>query len=314
MAKKKQFDWRTHSKPARGLTAAQEAGFTTGPLRPLLDAVLADPAYRMEIRPRAAHLYRDGVSLLRVTGEGPFIAEVDATDTGAPARMELSSAEQTDALLGRLIVPEGDERPRRAVLHALSSANSGTDLFSDELVIIDTEYNVGQRKVDLVGLRRSEGVTGPGGFANPGLVFADVRCCGQTLTGNSGLAAVVADVAEFAKALSGEHLRRAQAELVALTAQKVRMGLLPEALELRGFTDALPEVLVLFSDFDVADPAHDRPLIDLAEKLAARHYPAALLTFAYYAETPESGDADMALREGEIVSYREFKTYRHQAR
>lgn len=311
MAKKKQFDWTTHTKPARILSPAQEAAFSAGVLQPLLDAALEDPAVRFEIRARSANLYRDGVSLLRVTGDGPFIAEVD--NGGAIVRSEIDSAE-AERLAALLGIQSEEPAPRRAVLHALAAANAGADLFADELVIVDTEYNLGQRKLDLVGLHRSEGVTGPGGFANPVLVFGDVRCCGQTLTGNSGLAAVGADLAEFAKALSGDHLARAKSEIADLVTQKVRLGLLPADLELRGFTDELPELLVVFSEFDVADPAHDRPLIDLAEKLAARHYPAGKLLFAHYLDTPGFGEPEMALREGEVVSYRAFKAYRQAAR
>lgn len=313
MAKKKQFDWRTHSKPVRGLSAAQEAALVGGALRPLLDLALSDASYRLEVRPRSAILYRSGTSLVRISGEEPFIAEVESSDGGVERR-EIGSAEQTTGLVADLNAMSAATPNRRGVLHALASVNSGGDLYADELVVIDTEYNVGQRKVDLVALRRSEGVTGPGGFANPVLVFGDVRCCGQSLTGNAGLASVAADVAEFAKALSGEHLARAHAELVDLVAQKVRLGVLPPELEVRAITDALPELLVVFSDYEVTDPVHDRALIDLAEKLAARHYPAGRLTFAHYVETPEPGDHSMALREGEVVGYRDFKAYRHAER
>lgn len=312
MAKKKQFDWRTHSKPVRGLSATQEAALVGGELRPLLELALSDASYRLEVRPRSASLYRHGTMLVRITGDGPFVAEVESP--GGIERREIATVGQSTGLADELHAMVPSAPNRRAVLHALASVNSGGDLYSDELIVVDTEYNVGQRKVDLVALRRSEGVTGPGGFANPVLVLGDVRCCGQSLTGNAGLASVAADVAEFAKALSGEHLARAHAELVDLVAQKVRIGVLPPELEVRAITDALPELLVLFSDFDVTDPSHDRALIELAEKLAARHYPAGRLTFAHYIETPEPGDHSMALREGEVVGYRDFKAYRQAER
>lgn len=314
MAKKKQFDWKTHSKPVRALSEAQEQALLGGTLRPLLDAALSDPRYRLEIRPRASHLYLEGTSLLRVTGDGPFIAEVDSA--GGPAiRSELTDSEASSHLVRSTSDAAGSvPMPRRAVLHALAGANQGTDLFGDELVVIDSEYNVGPRKMDLVALRRSEGVTGPGGFANPVLVFIDVRTGTQPLTGNTGLAAAAADFAEFAKALSGEHLERAKAELAALTAQKVRLGLLPAELELRGFTDEPPELLIVFSEYDVLNEVHDRAMIELAEKLAARHYPAGRLYFAHYIDTPLPGEEGMSLREGEVVSYREFKSYRQAGR
>lgn len=320
MSKKKQFDWKTHSKPARLLSAAQEQGLLQGDLSSVLRYALDDPSARLEIRPRAVNLYRDGASLMRLTGDGPFTAELDSVTGGPPERVQVADASDVAGLLAQLqemhagAVDSSQATSRRSQLHAVASANSGGDLWNDELVVVDTEYNLGQRKLDLVALRRTEGVTGPGAFANPELIFVDVRCCGQTMTGNAGPAAVGSDFAEFAKALGGEHLQRAKEEIVALVGQKIRLGLLPANLELRGFDEKLPELLVLFVAENVADARHTEPIAALHEKLTSRRFPAELLTFGHYAAAPEFGDHGAALREGDVMNYREFKAYRQSLR
>jgi hypothetical protein len=94
----------------------------------------------------------------------------------------------------------------------------------------------------------------------------------------------------------------------------VRLGLLPDSLEMRGFTDALPELLVYFVDAAVADPARDEGIVALHEKLSVRHYPTDLLQFLHAENEPAWGDGSAAVREADPMTYREFKAYRQAMR
>jgi len=76
---KREFDWRTYSKPQRLLTTEQEAAFASGMLRPFLELALSDHAVSFEIRARQATLYYRGASIVRISGaSAPFSASIDA--------------------------------------------------------------------------------------------------------------------------------------------------------------------------------------------------------------------------------------------
>lgn len=315
---KRAFDWRTYSKPVRLLTEVQEVAFAGGDLAPLMSWTAADPRSRFEIRARSAGLYHRGVSLARISGEGPFIAEVDA-GTGPGDRAELAGPQDVTALVTRLedmrqaIDADANEpgvaRNRRSYAHGIAAGNAGQDLDGDTMVVVDADYALGRRKLDLVALLRSEGVTGAGGFASPDLSFIDVRVPGQSLTGPGGLSALADDLADFGKALSGEHIRRAAAEIAELTRQKVRLGLLPRELDVRSVTETLPHLIVAFAEVDPSDPRLGAAILEVQERLASRHYPTHRLRFAHFTLVPEDGDG-AALGEGDAMQYREFKSYR----
>lgn len=320
---KRAFDWRTYSKPVRLLTQTQETEFRTGMLRPLLDWADGDPRSRFEIRARSAGLYHRGVSLARIGGDGPFTAEIEIAEAAQPERVALPDDASVAALVERLqetrwaidvAAQKGTaERNRRSYAHAIASGNAGGDLDSDAMVVVDADYALGRRKLDLVAIMRSEGVTGPGGFANPDLAFIDVRVPGQSLTGPAGLAAVADDLADFGKALSGEHVLRAAAEITDLVAQKVRLGLLPAELDVRSVMDTLPHLIVAFAEADPTPTVNDPAIVELQERLAARHYPTHRLHFLHFTTVPEDGDG-LAVEEGDAMDYREFKSYRYAGR
>jgi len=323
---KRQFDWMTYTKPARLLTEDQEASLHDGLLTPLRLLVAETPALRLDIRARSLSLYYRGASLLRLTGE-PFVAEIELAEGGAPERLPLETEAQVEALLGRISLERervdgdaasmGAAAARREVLQQLASANEGADLFASEYVVVDLEYTYGKRRYDLVALKRLEGVTGPGGFAHPQLAFVDVRCCGQPLGGGNGLDAVGGDLADFVKATGGTHLARAQAEIAELVAQKTRLGLLPETIELREMREGLPELLVAFVGYgDLGERSNDAAIVALHERLASRHFPTEQrLRFVDLpgADTAQSGDA-LLIREEDPMTYRQLKEYRTSGR
>lgn len=326
--KQRQFDWTTYSKPARILTDAQEESLSAGLLRPLLSAIIADPSMRLDVRARSVNLYYRGSSLLRLTGE-PMVAEFEPAGGGALERVSLTTPSDVETLLGRIgtardavdgSLAEGNAPGRRAVLQALADANGGGDLFASEYVVVDLEYTYGKRRYDLIAIKRTEGVTGPGGFSNPRLTFVDVRCCEQGLGGTNSLEAVGGDLADFTKAIGGSHLERAKLELAELIAQKVRLGLLPAELELRALDHGLPELLIVFVGYEkLIERDSDSAIIALHERLSSRHFPTEhRLRFVDLppaaAEKTVGPDADLMIRDDDLMTYRQLKEYRLRSR
>lgn len=319
---KKQFDWKTYQKPQRLLTESQEHAFGDGILTPLLRFAETTSSVVLEIRSRTASLYCFGVPLVRITGEDSFVAEFDPADGGgAPERVPLDGEADVVALIERVratcadVEPEATANPnRRAYLQALAASNAGGDPFGDQFVIVDIEYPYGKWRYDAVALSRTEGVTGPGGFANPMHAFIDVRVPGQSVTGQVGLENLGNALADFTKALAGHHISLSRAETGDLLDQKVRLGMLPEEIELRDITEKLPELIVVFIGDEVMQQAYDVPINRLHEKLSARHYPTHRIAFAHVPDTRGVPDAALTLGEVDIMDYRAFKSYRTAGR
>ncbi len=316
---KRAFDWRTHSRPARLLTPAQEAAFAGGFLAPVLAWATVDPRTRFEVRARSAALYHRGVSLCRVGGDAPFEAELESTDATPSYQVSLMNDEAVVDLVRRLdelrgkvddLLDSGEQsRNHRSYSAALATGNAGGDLTRDALVAVDLEYALGRRRFDLVALMRSDGVTGPGGFASPDLAFVDVRVPGQTLRGAAGLSALADDLADFAKALCGEHVRRSCTEVQGLLAQKIRLGLLPEELGVRSIAGGMPHLVVVFAEREVDGPGDDEAIVELHDRLASRHYPTMRLHFAHVVLASEDGEG-LAVSQSDLMDYRSFKAYR----
>lgn len=324
---KRKFDWMTYSKPVRLLTPAQEAAFESGILSPLLARADTTPDLRFEIRARSASLYFRGASVLRLSGEGPFLAEFDVSYQQPHAqrngerleRHEVSDEAGVSSCIGLLtelcdaIESEWDpavDFHDRTARQRFADANSGMDLFADEYVVVDLDYTYGQRRYDLLALERTEGVTGPGGFANCRLAFLDVCRSPKGLSGNSGPASVGSDLADFAKSVGGMHFARARAEIQDLVAQKVRLGLLPRDIELRGLDESGPSLVVVFGSEYVEEAVYGPAIIELHEKLAARHFATDHLGFAHVGDIERAAAQALTVHEGDVMSYRAFKTYR----
>ena len=325
---KRQFDWKTYSRPPRVLTAAQESALLRGSLAPLLDFCRTTPGVSLEIRAHSASVYCRGVPLARISGEGPYTAEIESGSEGAPDRRVLEVASDVDGLMSDLKLRreqiesahDSATRSKRDYLLAIAAANAGRgeSLAAGDYLVVDLEYTYGRRRYDLVALKRTEGVTGPGGFSNPRLAFVDVRAADQTLTGPNGVESVAADFADFAKALGGSHLEIAKSEITELVAQKVRLGLLPDDVELRALDNGLPELLVVFAEYpSLSDRKHDVVIAALHDRLVARHFPTERLRFAELPSVPSPSvdNAEAALLgAGCAMDYRRFKDHRARGR
>ena len=330
---RREFDWRTYTKPPRLLTAEQERSLSDGVLSPLFAWAQRHDSARFEIRSRHGAIYHAGTMLMRIRGtEQPFAAEIDANvrlprseRTGAE-RLEtwpLCTADEVSAAVAELDALKeltddfgtGDSLSERAALHAFATANDGRSDPEAGYVVADVEFQYGKRRFDFVGMRRAESVGGLAGFTTPRLVFGQLKHGERPLTGTSGLVSHGADFADFVQALGGAHLDAARAELSELVRQKLRLGLLCEDIPFRHFTADDPEYLVVFSDYDLASSALDLPLAEMHDKLVARHCRPELIRFVGIdsrdASLPAPG---LELGCGEPQSYREFKRFRKQLR
>ena len=330
---RREFDWRTYSKPPRQLTAEQEKSLSDGVLSPLLSWARDTGSVRFEIRSRQAAIYHAGTMLLRIRGaEQPFFGEIDANvrlprtaRTGAE-RLEtwpLSSADEVSAAVAeldalRVINDEhmaDDALSERGVLHAFATANDARSNHESRVVVADVEFQYGKRRFDFIGLRRADGVSGLAGFTTPRLVVGQFSSDGRPLTGSSGVVAHASDFAELVQALGGAHMTAARTELDELVRQKLRLGLLNQDVPFRHFTEDDPEYLVVFSGYDLASSALDAPLAEMHDKLVARHFQPELLKFtAVDSGRPPSPDPALAMGSEDGMSYREFKRYRKHLR
>lgn len=324
---KREFDWRSYSKPARLLSDEQEASLTDGTLAPLLHIGRERADLHLEIRARQMAFYCRGTLVLRIRGtEQPFVGEIDAnvrlpraerTNAEQIETWPLTSAEEVARVVAEVTAlcdltatfTDAADMPERGVLHAFAEANSSGD---GDLVVIDTEYQYGKRRFDFVAMKRAEGVAGPGGFTTPRLVVGQLKSAPRPLTGTSGLPVYAADFAEFARALGGTHLARAKEELGDLFAQKQRMGLAVADIPFRHLTEDDPEYLVVLAGFSAADEALDPPLIEMHEKIVTRHYRPELLRLAAVADPADA--AALRLGAADLMTYREFKGYRKRLR
>jgi hypothetical protein len=331
---KREFDWRNYSKPQRLLTPAQETALLGGVLCPLLELALADDGLSLQIRARQAAFYYRGTSLARLSGaEPPFAAQVDANlrlpraERSGAERLEtwpLACPEDVTAFLaeiGRLRTAadewSADEPPMslREQLTQLAQANGPHATQTAELIVIDIEYQYGKRRFDFVGMRRATGVGGFGAFSTPRLVIGELFGGDRPANSVASLTSFAAEAAQFAHALTGEHLARAAAELEGLVAQKIRLGLLPADVPFAHLASGPPELLVIFATRQFTEASLDAPLSEMHDRMIARHFPAELLGLAAIGEARSAGNgSSLEALEDDVLSYRAFKGLRRRLR
>ena len=334
---KREFDWRTYSRPSRLLGDELEAALSTGFLAPLLGLARSSPDLSLQLRAGQATLYYRGTSLVRVrAGETGAVGEVDAnlrlphSQRSSAERLESLPMADPDEVAEAMSVLDslrvdldhwsanGEPAPARQRFLGFLAENSGRRPGVDELLVVDVEYPYGRRKFDFVAVRRAESVGGSGAFTTPSLVLGDLRYPGRPLRGSSRLADFGSDASELAHALSGEHLHRVREEIGALLHQKQRLGLLPVDIPFERIAEGMPDLLVVFTDPEVIEPQFDAPIAELHDKLIARRFPVEKLRFAAVGSAREnfaaSDSADSALHSDDVCDYRAFKSMRKRRR
>ena len=88
------------------------------------------------------------------------------------------------------------------------------------------------------------------------------------------------------------------------------LGPAPEELEVRSVREGMPWLVVAFCEIDPTDRANDLAIHQLHDRLAAKHFPVEQrLRFAHLTSAPEDGEG-LTVGAGDLMTYREFKTYR----
>ncbi len=246
----------------------EQALLPGGMLRPILEAVVDDDRLRLDIRDRRFNVYFDGGSLMLVDGRKPSWAlhfdekYFDGSSLAPPTLpLVLTSQEDKDArawvrAFPRLIEGMQDwwmrhPRGERSDCQRMATANaaaSGSP--KSDYLVLDLEYQWAQRRFDMVAAKRNPTASDPAGWAEPDLVFVEVKSKLGACSGSSGLAAHVADYQDIVRAGSGHCTQGIKIEYQNMIAQKKRLGLLDASFPFRRFSAQAPELLIVFFGID----------------------------------------------------------------
>jgi len=158
--------------------------------------------------------------------------------------------------------PKGE----RAHCQAMVAANSEMDGPSPvDYLVLDLEYQWAQRRFDMVAAKRRTTKVDATGWAEPDLVFVEVKNKYSACSGKSGLGDHARDYQDIITASNGRHVRGIKLEYENVIAQKTRLGFLDESLGFRRFSPAVLELLVVFVDLDPIVPQLLEPLCEVRE-------------------------------------------------
>jgi hypothetical protein len=277
MTTKQQVDLDTYRKSPRLLAEPMEAALTPGGgLHPVLVAVAHDHRLRLDIRHRRFNVYYGGGTLMRVDGrERPWALHFDEKYFKGGALQpptlptQFSAIANADAWVQAfpyLIAGMDDwwaRHPKieRAHCQAMAAANSGmAGPPPADYLVLDLEYQWAQRRFDMVAARRRPTEHDATGWAEPDLVFVEVKSDYSACSGISGLGDHARDYCDIITAHGGLRAQGIKLEFEDVIAQKVRLGLLDPSLGVRRFSPAVPELLVVFVDLDPNVPPLLAPL------------------------------------------------------
>ena len=153
--------------------------------------------------------------------------------------------------------PKGE----RKHCQAMATANSGlVGPPSGEYLVLDLEYQWAQRRFDMVAAKRRQTEDDATGWAEPDLVFVEVKNKYGACFRKSGLGDHARDYRDIITSKKGQHVQDIKLEFKNVIAQKTRLGLLDKSLFFSHFSPAVPELLVVFVDLDPNDPKLRAPL------------------------------------------------------
>jgi hypothetical protein len=281
MTTKQQVNLNTYWKIPRLLAKPMEVALNPGgTLHPILIAVSNKDRLRFEIRERRFNVYYCGGSLMRVYERKKYwMSHFDEKYFKGgplkPPQLPTQVSTKKDAhdwveAFPDLIAGMDDWWKRHpkgelAHSHAMAEANSGIDgPPSGDYLVLDTEYQWAHRRFDMVTAKRRPTKKDATGWAEPDLVFVEVKCEYPACYDKAGLGDHARDYRDIITAMdsasaSAQYIRIKE-EYENLIAQKTRLGLLHESLGFRCFSPEVPELLVVFVDLAPILPELLEPL------------------------------------------------------
>jgi len=267
MTTKQQVNLNTYRKRPRELAKSMmEALGPVGDLHPLLDAVAKDRRLRFEIRHRRFNVYYDGGTLMRVDGrERPWVLHFDENyfNGGAlkPPTLPTQFSAIKDAHAWVKAFPDlmtgmdawwnlhpKDERRHCQAMAAANSRMAGPP--PADYLVLDLEYQWAQRRFDMVAAKRRSTKDDATGWAEPDLVFVEVKSELSACYGKSGLGDHASDYRDIITSSDGRHVKDIKREYENVIAQKTRLGLLDVSLGFSRFSLSIPELLLVFVDLE----------------------------------------------------------------
>jgi hypothetical protein len=247
-----------------------------GALHPVLVAIAGDRRLRLDIRDRRFNVYYGGGNLMLVDGrKSPWVLHFDEKyfkggalkpPTLPPQFSGIEDAHAWVQAFPDLIAGMEDwwtrhPKGERARCHAIAADNSGmAGPPSGDYLVLDLEYQWAQRRFDMIAAKRRPTVDDVTGWAEPDLVFVEVKCEYSACAGIAGLGDHARDYRDIITASDGRHVQDIKLEYENVIAQKTRLALLDASLGFRRFSPVIPELLVIFVDLDPNTPSLLAPL------------------------------------------------------
>ncbi len=277
MTKKQQVDLNTYPKIPRLLTEPMEVALGPGgALHPVLAAVANDRRLRLDIRDRRFNLYYGGGNLMLVDGrKSPWVLHFDEKyfkgEALKPPTLptQFSGIDDAHAWVQAFpVLIDGMEdwwtrhpKGERAHCQAMAASNSGMNGPPPvDYLVLDLEYQWAQRRFDIIAAKRRPTEDDVTGWAEPDLVFVEVKNKYGACSGKSGLGQHARDYRDIITASEWQHVQDIKLEYENVIAQKTRLGLLDKSLGFSCFSSAVPELLVVFVDLDPNVPKLIAPL------------------------------------------------------
>lgn len=277
MTKKQDVDLGSYRKKPRELAETMmEALGPGGALHPVLGAVAGDPRLRLDIRERRFNVYYGGGNLMLVDGrKSAWVLHFDEKyfkggSVKAPIlQTQVSSIKDVNAWVQafpKLIEGMDDwwkRHPKGERVHcqAMAATNSGmAGPPSADYLVLDLEYQWAQRRFDMIAAKRRPTEDDATGWAEPDLVFVEVKNKYGACSGKSGLGEHARDYRDIITASEWRRVQDIKLEYENMIAQKTRLGLLSRSLSFKRFSRSIPELLVVFVDLDPNVPKLLAPL------------------------------------------------------
>jgi len=282
MTTKQQVNLDTYPKDPRLLAEPMMVALGPGgALHPVLVAVADDDRLRLDIRERRFNVYYGGGNLMLVDGrktlwvlhfDEKYYKGGDLKPPTLPTK--LSGIDDAHAWVQAFPVlidgmedwwtrhPKG-ERAHCQAMAAVDSGMAGSP--TSDYLVLDLEYQWAQRRFDMIAAKRRPTEDDVTGWAEPDLVFVEVKNKYGACSGKSGLGEHARDYRDIIRASDGLRVQDMKREYENVFAQKTRLGLLDKSLGFKRFSLTVPELLVVFVDLEPNVPKLLAPLGEVKE-------------------------------------------------